>query len=229
MKLTKIIPLISGLILGANANSLCGNGVKDAIEQCDPTDSTKNGWGNKGCSENCIIQTGPTCDKVFRNTLRHGRGYNFSNIFINNSNTPLKIQKAKLNFEERKDFNGAKTTPSFRSSDWIKNKSYIVNPFEQGLLLESITRYAVRYHPKYRQTNFVDIIIKYTTSMSKIINNQEKGYFIETTCDKYKITWCGDGIVDNYIETDGNHVLEFCDDGNSKSGDGCSSTCQLEN
>ena len=64
--------------------------------------------------------------------------------------------------------------------------------------------------------------------MSKIINNKEKGYFIETTCDKYKITWCGDGVTDNYIETDGNHVFESCDDGNKKSGDGCSSSCQLE-
>lgn len=184
--------------------------------------------GNKGCSETCIAQTGSTCDKVFTHTLRHGRSYNFANTFINNSNTPLKIQKSKVNFEERKDFNGASTTPTFRASNWIKDKNYIFNRFEQGSLLESITRYAISYYPKYRQTDFIDIIIKYTTSMSKIINNKEKGYYIETTCDKYKITWCGDGTIDNYIETDGNHVFEACDDGNNKSGDGCSSTCQLE-
>jgi len=62
-----------------------------------------------------------------------------------------------------------------------------------------------------------------------MINGKEHGYFYHTTCVNYEVTRCGDGIVDKYIERGGFKINEACDDGNNKSGDGCSSTCQLEN
>lgn len=39
--------------------SWCGDGVRDApTEQCDPEDKTKADWGAKGCSRQCVQQTG---------------------------------------------------------------------------------------------------------------------------------------------------------------------------
>jgi len=39
---------------------------------------------------------------------------------------------------------------------------------------------------------------------------------------------CGDGARANYFAANGEWILEDCDDGNAKSGDGCSAACKLE-
>jgi cysteine-rich repeat protein len=51
------------------------------------------------------------------------------------------------------------------------------------------------------------------------------------TCSYYepcRPVACGDGLQDSYPSGDGNWEYEQCDDGNTTSGDGCSSTCDPE-
>ena len=223
MKLTKIILLISGLLLGANANSSCGNGVKDLLEECDATDSTQIGWGNQGCNEKCKAIHGKECSQTFEYELRHGKKYKFADKLKNTSSVPIKIKKTSNSFIEKRDFNGKNTRPKFQYTTWFKNKKFILQPKEKGQYIKSINDYAIVYHPKkfIGRRDYKDIIIKYTRKFTKLIEGKEKGYFITTSCATYAITWCGDNILDSDYET--------CDDGNKKSGDGCSSTCQLEN
>jgi cysteine-rich repeat protein len=39
---------------------------------------------------------------------------------------------------------------------------------------------------------------------------------------------CGDGVQHSYVQPDGTYAYEVCDDGNTASGDGCSSVCDQE-
>jgi cysteine-rich repeat protein len=58
-------------------------------------------------------------------------------------------------------------------------------------------------------------------------NSTEKDYFkCDDACRQYKVNLCGDGYQSNGPDNlDGR---EECDDGNTVSGDGCSSTCKIE-
>lgn len=218
------------MTLGVYSNQTCGNGSKESFEECDPADKTHNGWGDKGCSESCVALHGLTCDKVTESKLRHGYTYSFSFKALNKKSVPIKVKNVNVNFQERKNFNGESTTPFFRFESWFEKSNRILRENVKNVkVLKSVkNNYGIVYHPHQRRTNFDDIEINYTLKSTKLMNGKEKGYFLHTTCDKYKITWCGDGVRDNYTERSGRHIFEECDDGNKNSGDGCSSTCTLE-
>ena len=240
MKLTKIILLISGLILGASANSLCGNGVKDLNEACDGSDSKHVGWGSLGCDENCkSVEAEESCQQTFYFKLRHGRSYGFGMYFFNKTDVPIKIKNKPSVFNsyvyksEQGDYNKDTLFPIFIPTEIIKKKKGIINPGKYTKYIKSTeeTRYPIITYPRYRSLE--NFVLKYKLSYTKLINHQEKGYFIHNTCAYYEITRCGDGIKDWYTETDGTEIHEKCDPNDPKhkgwGQKGCSNSCTPKN
>ena len=213
---------MSGLVLGANANSLCGNGIKDLNEGCDYTDESHDSWGNKGCGITCKPIKGKKYDKILKRTLRKGKKYSFDNTYSNKKNNPIKIKKFNYKVLEEYDLNGDKILPKFIWTPALRSRNYIINSKESMKILISKdnSQYAIVYNPPIR--SYDNFIIEYTISHTNIINGKEVGYYTHVDYVKYEVSWCGDGIKDFKYN-------ESCDDGNRKSGDGCSSTCQLEN
>lgn len=198
-------------------------------------DENVTGWGNKGCSEECKALNGSKCDEIFKTKLRHGYKYNFFYKITNKSNYSLKIKKVNEKFKERKNFNGDKTVPIFKVSKELKNSNYI-KPNHTIQIVKSTdnSKYSIKYHPSKRRKKYDDIVIKYTYNYTKLKDNKEQGYYIHTVCDLYKITWCGDGIKDDYIDSASKkHIYEECDPKDIKKEGwgqyGCSTTCKSMN
>jgi len=216
----------------------CGDGIKDNYitdlgksinEECDPMDRTKNNWGTGGCSTQCKSVEKPkpnVCDQISYRKLRHGRTYRFLNRFRNKSGKIVKIKQNSVTFSDiDNDLNNGEN-PNFKFTSWIKNKKFQINNGEEGKIYEAIVDYPIISIPKHRSKD--NIFIKYTVKYYTIDKGKKEGPFFNVHCDYNEVTWCGDGVIDNYTEREGFVVFEECDDGNTKSGDGCSSTCQLE-
>jgi len=98
---------------------LCGNGVKDTKEQCDPSDTKHIWWGNKGCSEICKTLTGPSCDQQFNYKLRQGRWYTFWDYMFNKTDTDIKIKQVtnkNVYKSEQGDYNKSSSWPYFNKT-----------------------------------------------------------------------------------------------------------------
>jgi len=220
----------------------CGDGIKDNYiesngrkinEECDPADLQKESWGTGGCSTSCtkiqIPKKFETCKNTFNRKLRVGYSYQFGDKFSNNTNISLHFNEYFMNFDETKnhgDFNAGKN-PTIKFTKKFKNKNYILRPKESMSTAVIDKPYSVIHPPVSR--SFDNLKIEYLAKYYEVKNNGKYvGPYFHSTCINYEITTCGDGIKDNYIESNGRKVNEECDDGNTKSGDGCSSTCQLE-
>jgi len=223
----------------------CGDGIKDIFldkgikkydikEECDPADPSKESWGTGGCSTSCtkvqIPKKFESCESTFNRKLRHGNSYQFTDYFINNSNMTLHFDEYFMNFDEIEshgNFN-AGNNPSINFTKRFIDKDYILRPSESIVTAITNKNYPITHRPVIR--SFDNLKIEYLAKYYEVKNNGKYvGPFFHSTCVNYEITSCGDGIKDNYTEQGGKHIFEECDDGNNKSGDGCSNTCQLEN
>ena len=81
----------------------------------------------------------------------------------------------------------------------------------------------------YHNTGVVGAVTAAQTTAAKAVfyNSTLNDYRkCSDVCQQYTVNLCGDGIQSNGpLNTDGR---EECDDGNTVSGDGCSSTCKIE-
>lgn len=215
----------------------CGDGIKDNYttdsgklinEECDPMDKTKENWNGNLCSTECkIVQIPNICNDNTYRKLRYGKSYTFFEGFKNKSNNTIKIQGVRYNFDERKggDLNGGES-PKFSFTSSLNEKNMKINAKEEQKIYIATSSYPITYHPKLRRKD--NLFIKYTVVYYLIKDSKNQGPFFNVHCDYNEVTWCGDGVRDNYIEKSGIKIYEECDDGNIESGDGCSSSCQLE-
>ncbi|MBS9775078.1 DUF11 domain-containing protein [Candidatus Gracilibacteria bacterium] len=200
--------------------SWCGDGQVDTKygEQCDPKDSSKKNWGTDGCSITCKPKNKPhnTCDQYFYNKIRLGYTYTLGDAFKNIGKNDLKMDK----FFIHSDFPVYVSKKAFPEFDWTKNainKNYIVKPGEKIPAIKSKTTLDVNYHPKVRAKD--NGLVKYTTRFYEK-SDGEFDYsvpYYHNECQYYEVTWCGDGVVDDYVEEDSKvHIKEICDPGDTK-------------
>jgi uncharacterized repeat protein (TIGR01451 family) len=106
----------------------------------------------------------------------------------------------------------------------------VVNPGQSRILTRSTPYYQIKAHPVTRKSNNLEII--YTTTDYAKKNGSWVGPNVHTEYQPYTITWCGDGVVDNYKDPTGFQVSETCDPGDPSSwdpskGQSCSNTCEI--
>ena len=209
----------------------CWDGVVDASdgEKCDPMDKTKKWWWNGGCSTTCQPVTIPqTCNQTFNRKLRHGYTYTFNDYFKNNTWKRVYIASYQAIFDDSKNDVNDGPNPGFDWTNWIKSKNFILNNNEEGKVYETKSWYSIVRVPSKRLKD--NIFIKYIAKYYTIDNNGKREWpFYHVECDNNEITWCGDGIVDDYVEKWWLHVHEECDPADPNHTNwwpgGCSNDC----
>ncbi len=181
------------------------------------------------------------CDKVSHGKLRWEPTkktyfYTFENQVYNNSEAH-KIYGYRFIFDEQGDFNDEEN-PDFKPTSWIMNKSTVVKKGDKGVWLKATKEYPIINKPLVRKKNNLKTIyeMQYLNKTNgykngnwitkSSIDNLQKHY----TCKYYEVTWCGDGIVDNYKDASGEQISETCDpqDPNKLNwgNNGCSLSCK---
>lgn len=141
--------------------------------------------------------------------LRHGYQYSFHNSFNNNFNDDIGISQAYATFSEADgNFNGA-DNPTFSFTKEIKD-NFFIKKDENVKIINSDALYPIVHHPEKRSADNLFIIYK------TIFYLKEHGAWIKKPnldihTQPYEITWCGDGIIDNYTDITGFQVEEECD------------------
>ena len=160
--------------------------------------------------------------------LRYGATYYFNNsfnagsqyVFINNFHGTTFLTKA---------YNGDKE-PTFGFSKEFAEKKFEISPYTSELIYSSTDGYTITNKPSKRLED--NIIIKHVVNYSLWFTKQKKWVKAKvTTLQPYEITWCGDGIIDNYIDRgNGNKsIIEECDIADKNKinwgKNGCSNQC----
>lgn len=165
-------------------------------------------------------------DQVFPSLkLRYGKSYYFYDSFKNTWNTTLKLKSFKVTFREEGNFNNA-ANPTFSPTQAVRNDK-IFSPWESKRILQSSPAYGIKRHPVKRKSNNIEII--YQTTDQVYPNGKLTTH---TEYQPYTITWCGDGVRDNYTDPYGwGKIVEACDPGDTKNksgwwNGGCSNSCQ---
>ncbi len=164
-------------------------------------------------------------DQVFDSVkLRYGKSYYFNDSFKNTWNTTLELQSFKVTFREEANFNNW-ANPTFSPTQAVKNDK-VFSPGEKKVILESSPAYGIKRHPVTRKSNNIEIIYETT---DKVLSNWK--ITTHTEYQPYEITWCGDGIVDNYTDPYGaGKIVETCDPADSSKKNwgtgGCSNSCK---
>jgi hypothetical protein len=154
--------------------------------------------------------------------LRHGHSYNFGDEVNNNNNYKLWISydpqyNAGINFFEERDFNdnGLENT-----KDWFKLTNNIwddgiMEPYDEYKVIWTSYPYVINKTPIMRKWNNIEIV--YTLAKWRNEWDTWFGPTYHTEYQPYEITWCGDGIKDNYTENFGNKdtINEVCDPNDS--------------
>ena len=141
--------------------------------------------------------------------LRYWYQYKFYDIFNAGSNQ-VWINEVITTFKEN-DWNiNGWVNPSFPWYIDLISKGYIINSNQSVKSVESDIYYQILYHPLQRKTNNLEII--YDTSYYKNVSWNWEWPIHHTEYQPYEITWCGDGILDNYIDQyTWTSISETCD------------------
>ena len=154
--------------------------------------------------------------------LRHGFSYRFFDQ-VTNPNEFLEyrfVGLPRVFYSEEYDYNGSNQFPAFGWTEMIREKQFILPARQSVRFTEANASYPIVYRPKKRhQANFS---IAYSAEFYARKSSSEnwRGPYYTFSCQKYEITWCGDGIVDT---PEG----EECDDGEQNSELGrCGPSCR---
>ncbi len=161
--------------------------------------------------------------------LRHWYTYNFFDVVNSHWKYIFVSDFNGSTFSERHgDYNGA-NNPNFGFTSSFLAKEKQVNPYTSERAFESKSGYSINFHPNVRK--FDNLFIKY--QMQYYTWEWTEWSWVKTHIENqpYEITWCGDGVKDNYIDQySWNQIYETCDpNDSSKSGWGtgwCSNSCQ---
>ncbi|MFC1697166.1 myxococcus cysteine-rich repeat containing protein [Nanoarchaeota archaeon] len=209
----------------------CGNGVMEEGEECDDN----NQINGDGCSDICEIESECECD---------------GGIEVMELQTSIPYTSGTVNVEARvakKD----KLDDSYPYLYGVDNETF------NGTLFNTVS-YSDAVAITHIDSNNTHLIVKFVVNVTKIgkdkmdaetdyrisINGIKTETRIHTSCsnpiappydfDNFTVISFVDNegafcFKDDYC---GNYIIELgeeCDDGNNQSGDGCSSTCQIEN
>lgn len=158
-----------------------------------------------------------TVRKSYKTTsikLRHGHVYTFSTKFKNSTPSDIGLNNVHTSFSEGEgdeggDYNGSEN-PTFPWTKEMIEKKYIINPNKEITIVESDKDYPIIYHPKKRASDNLFVIYK-ILYYSKKHSKWNKKLNVDIHAQSYEITWCGDGIIDNYMDVQGFQVEEECD------------------
>lgn len=144
--------------------------------------------------------------------LRHGGTYFFSAI-VNAGEEWVHVNSYKdSEFIEKEDYNNGKIIFGMTTS--LENLKYKIKPYTSKKTYAS-TAYHINKIPSKRLKD--NIIVKYKREYQLWRNEKwtERRKVIDI--QSYEITWCGDGIIDNYTDiSNGNLIVEECDPGDKR-------------
>jgi hypothetical protein len=168
--------------------------------------------------------------------LRYGFAYYFNQSFNGGDNKSF-LRKFHVMFTEGGDYDylgkGMRlANPTFRWTNKIeKDKFYVDDNVTVNIIQSNPDRYSINYMPEKRLNN--NLSVTYTLWIYENVSDEwsKKTKLIDV--QPYEITWCGDGIVDNYLDAyNGNKIAEICDPQDpNKLGwrnNVCSSKCGIE-
>jgi hypothetical protein len=160
--------------------------------------------------------------------LRHGFNYTLNN-YLTTKSVPVYISdfRGSIFSERTGDLNGRENPEWSKTNILIKNKGNIP-PHTTMKIFESKSAYNINYHPKKRRKD--NLYAEFHTHYYTWKNNEWSGPFLIITKQPYEVTWCGDGIVDNYTDRLSKiKVEEICDPNDTDKKNwgkaGCSTTC----
>jgi len=144
--------------------------------------------------------------------LRHWYGYNFSDIFNNKTDYLTQINQVRYDFITDWNYNGW-SAPTFDYPQSLKDAKNLIQAHTSAKILYS-TRYDINYKPISRKKNNIEII--YTTDYTEKHGSNYPADYVKTTWhteyQPYEITWCGDGVRDNYTDYYSSKLIkEECD------------------
>jgi hypothetical protein len=148
--------------------------------------------------------------------LRYGEGYYF-NVRMAVRNGDIYLQKFGASFTEGGDYNGTKDggkqDPGFV---WTKDVTdldfYLPNRFEGKIIESNPDYYFIKHRPTERRANNLEVTYKIYTWFRPDKSTDWQKSQLRIDRQSYSITWCGDGVRDDYIDAlNGKHVLEVCD------------------
>ena len=96
----------------------------------------------------------------------------------------------RLDYHEQYDYNGDSSFPDIEWTQWIKDKNFIMKPGERGRVVQTTSKYPIKYHPPTRSRDNLKLI--YTLTYYQKVGNERKGPYTHTECKYYEISWCGD-------------------------------------
>ena len=201
--------------------AVCGDGTVDPGEQCDDG-NTVNG---DGCSSACLAESSGGAEQISCDTINRQAnwpGLSTSNpgfvLTYGDQSITFKIHSASSNFNHYTKVNDTYYTlqslePSKALNTWDNNANHIL----KGKIDVVLDANGWDFH-----INEVTNVASQTLSITPLylVNDGtgESGNY--WTCTEGTMgPYCGDGTVD---------PGEQCDDGNTVNGDGCSSSCTIE-
>ncbi len=141
--------------------------------------------------------------------LRQGYEYSFNLTFTGGERTAY-ISEAKYDCKEQYHLSkNSKKKIIFSFTKNIKNLNYKVLS-KQKIIIINTNFYDISYHPPKRDKS--NLTITYTTKYYEWNGKSWEGPYTNIDIQPYAVTWCGDGIVDDYIDDYSNDIIkEECD------------------
>lgn len=143
--------------------------------------------------------------------LRYGGTYYFTAI-VNAAEEWVFVNTYKdSEFIEKEDYNNGKIIFGMTTS--LINNKYKIRPYTSKKTYAS-TAYHINKIPSKRLKD--NIIVKYKREYQLWRNGKWTERLEDIDIQPYEITWCGDGIIDNYTDPYGNLIVEECDPGDKR-------------
>lgn len=194
--------------------NLCTVGNPTAVTGNNPYSWTCQGI-NGGDSVSCKTNPPPVtpnpadlkCDQTFHGKLRYyGPNqlyqYDFADLYTNSNSYPHTLKSFNVDFKESDDMNkDGKLT--FNNFKWATSNLTIPAGTKDLKVVSADPKYQLLTTPSRRQEK--NIYIEYT------INGRGQADFSHKECISWEVTWCGDGVVDNYTDHKGEKITEICD------------------
>lgn len=171
-----------------------------------------NGGSNASCSTLPPNIENQKCDETFKQKLRYYGpnnifSYSFSDKYSNPNSYPHTLKSFVVNFRETDDMN-KDWKLTFDNFKWSIDNKTIPAGAENVRIISADPRYFLLTTPARRQQD--NIYVEY------IVNWKWKQDFSHKECISFEVTWCGDGVVDNYTDNSWKTIKEICDPNDPK-------------